>query len=392
VGLAADGGVDADTAGRLRIVTTGRPPEPDGRPRAQPWTAAAPVVVGPDMTTDLIPRPAHGSRSDYAELSSHIRSAGLLERRTGYYVAKFTLTWAAFGAAWTAFALIGATWWQLITAAVLGVLSTQTAFLGHDLGHKQVVRTRRASYALGVLHGNLAVGLSMGWWLDKHNRHHAHPNHADLDPDVAPAGPLIHFPEQGVGRRGLLGWATRHQAVLFFPITLLEGLNLHVASIRALHSGTVRARRLEASLLAVHLTAFVAAPFLVLTPGQAVAFIAIHQAVFGSYMGCSFAPNHKGMPPITPAEERDYLRRQVLTSRNVRGGRFVDLLLGGLNYQIEHHLFPSMPRPNLRRAQPLVAAFCADRGIRYTETGLLASYRLVLGHLDDVATGLRGTR
>jgi fatty acid desaturase len=341
------------------------------------------------MSTHFILKDVRERRSDYAELSSQIRSAGLLERRTSYYIAKFTLTWASFGAAWAAFVLIGATWWQLVTAVVLGVLSTQIAFLGHDLGHKQVVRTRRVSYLLGLVHGNLAVGLSIGWWLDKHNRHHAHPNHAELDPDVAPAGPLIFFPEQGAGRRGLAGWVTRHQAVLFFPITLLEGLNLHVGSIQALRTGTIRARRLESALLAVHLAAFVAAPFLVLYPWQALAFIGLHQAVFGFYMGCSFAPNHKGMPPLTPAEERDYLRRQVLTSRNVRGGRFVDLLLGGLNYQIEHHLFPSMPRPNLRRARPLIAEFCADRGIRYTETGLLTSYRLVLGHLSKVAAGQR---
>jgi fatty acid desaturase len=339
------------------------------------------------MTADLAPAPRRGTRSDYAELSSRIRSAGLLERRTAYYLAKFTLTWLLFAAAWAAFVLIGATWWQLITAAVLGVLSTQVAFLGHDVGHKQVARTRRASYLLGVLHGNLAVGLSFGWWLDKHNRHHAHPNHAELDPDVEPAGPLVFLPDQGAGRRGLLGWATRHQAFLFFPILLLEGLNLHVASIQALRSGPVRARRLEGSLLAVHLIAFGAAPFLVLSPWQALAFLGVHQAVFGFYMGCSFAPNHKGMPPLTPAEEKDYLRRQVLTARNVRGGRFVDLLLGGLNYQIEHHLFPSMPRPNLRRAQPLIARFCAERGIRYAETGLLTSYRLVLAHLHEVAGG-----
>ena len=61
-------------------------------------------------------------------------------------------------------------------------------------------------------------------------------------------------------------------------------------------------------------------------------------------MGCSFAPNHKGMPTIAPEEELDFLRRQVLTSRNVRGGLLTDFALGGLNYQIEHHLFPSMPR------------------------------------------------
>jgi fatty acid desaturase len=338
------------------------------------------------MTDVALRRPRTG-RSDYAVLSSQIRAAGLLERRTGYYIAKFAFTWIAFAAGWAGFVLIGATWWQLFTAAVLGVLSTQVAFLGHDIGHKQVARTRRVSYVLGLLHGNLAVGLSFGWWQDKHNRHHAHPNHAELDPDVEPAGPLVFLPDQGAGRRGLFGWATRHQAILFFPILLLEGLNLHVASIEALRSHTITARRLEGGLLAVHLVVFVAAPFLVLGFWQALAFIAVHQAVFGFYMGCSFAPNHKGMPPLTPAEEQDYLRRQVLTARNVRGGRFVDLLIGGLNYQIEHHLFPSMPRPNLRRAQPLIAGFCAERGIRYVETGLFASYRLVLSHLDAIAPG-----
>jgi fatty acid desaturase len=291
-------------------------------------TVSAPTTshtgaLAADPTGDATPRPARGSRSDYAQLSSRIRSAGLLQRRTGYYVAKFALTWAAFAAGWVAFVLIGASWWQLLTATVLGVLSTQIAFLGHDVGHKQVVRTRRASYLLGVLHGNLAVGLSMGWWLDKHNRHHAHPNHVDLDPDVAPAGPLIHFPEQGADRRGLLGWATRHQAMVFFPITLLEGLNLHVASIRALRSGTVRAQRLEGSLLAVHLTAFVAAPFLVLTPWQALAFIAVHQAVFGLYMGCSFAPNqghaadHAGRGAGLPAPPGAHLAQRA--RRSVRG-------------------------------------------------------------------------
>jgi fatty acid desaturase len=106
--------------------------------------------------------------------------------------------------------------------------------------------------------------------------------------------------------------------------------------------------------------------------------------VFGFCMGCSFAPNHKGMPILQPGEQRDYLRRQVLTSRNIRGGRVVDFVLGGLNYQIEHHLFPSMPRPNLRRAQPLVRDFCLQRKIAYAETSVPASYRLALRHLHAV--------
>jgi fatty acid desaturase len=111
--------------------------------------------------------------------------------------------------------------------------------------------------------------------------------------------------------------------------------------------------------------------------------------VFVLYLGCSFAPNHKGMPTLTAAEELDFVRRQVLTSRNVRGSRPVDFLLGGLNYQIEHHLFPNMPRPNLRRAQPLVRAFCRQHGLPYVEASLFGSYAEAVRHLHAVGAPLR---
>ena len=110
----------------------------------------------------------------------------------------------------------------------------------------------------------------------------------------------------------------------------------------------------ELLLLSVHVLAYLGVVLWVLSPVLAVAFVAVHQAVFGLYMGCSFAPNHKGMPIIGAEQKLDYLRRQVVTSRNVRGGWFVDQLLGGLNYQVEHHLFPSMLRTHLRKAQRLV--------------------------------------
>jgi fatty acid desaturase len=71
------------------------------------------------------------------------------------------------------------------------------------------------------------------------------------------------------------------------------------------------------------------------------------------------------------------------------GGRWVDGVFGGLNYQIEHHLFPHMPRPNLRRAQPIVRDFCARHGISYMQTGVFASYAIVLRHLHDAGAPLR---
>jgi len=87
------------------------------------------------------------------------------------------------------------------------------------------------------------------------------------------------------------------------------------------------------------------------------------------------------MPVVGKDERGDFLRRQVLTSRNIRGSLLTDLAPGGLNYQIEHHLFPSMPRPNLRQARAPVQVFCAQRGVPYSETGLLASYAQVRRHL-----------
>jgi fatty acid desaturase len=181
----------------------------------------------------------------------------------------------------------------------------------------------------------------------------------------------------------------KHQAYLFFPLLLAEGLNLHWAGIQHVWRGDGEPRRLEAVLLTVHFAGYLTAVFTVLSPLTGIVFILVHQGLWGVYMGCSFAPNHKGMPTLTDGHQLDFLRKQVLTSRNVRGRWHVDFALGGLNYQIEHHLFPSMPRPNLRHAQAIVEDFCARHDIDYAQCGLLRSYRHVLRHLHEVGAPLR---
>jgi fatty acid desaturase len=168
-----------------------------------------------------------------------------------------------------------------------------------------------------------------------------------------------------------------------------EAIGLHVASMRALRSQASRHRSWEAALLAAHVIGYLTVVFLVLSPVKAVVFMIVQQGLFGLYLGCSFAPNHKGMPVLGPADRSDFLRRQVLTSRNVRGGWLTDLVLGGLNYQIEHHLFPSMPRPNLRRSQALVAAFCNQKGVPYCQSSLVGSYAQALRHLNTTGRPAR---
>jgi fatty acid desaturase len=236
---------------------------------------------------------------------------------------------------------------------------------------------------------NLLVGISYGWWRSKHNRHHANPNRVGSDPDVH-LSPIAITPEQATRPRSrLMKWLVSHQGWYFFPILLLEGLSLHSEGFRrAFSRGPVERRWVEFTLLAIRLGGLVALVFLVLPPGKALAFLAVEIAVFGLYLGSAFAPNHIGMPLVSPRLKLDFLRRQVLMSRNVSGGRLIAILMGGLNYQVEHHLFPSMARPSLRKVQPLVAAYCAAAGVPYTQTTLWQSYGAVIRYLNSV--GLRG--
>ncbi len=327
---------------------------------------------------------------DYAELLKLVRQAGLMDRRHGYYTVKTVLTIGLFAAAWMVFALVGDSWWQLLTAVLLAVASAQLGFLGHDAGHRQIATGRRWNEWIGLVSGNLLTGISIGWWTGKHNRHHANPNHVERDPDVN-LGPVAFTQDQARAKRGLQRGITRYQAYLLFPLLMLEAVQLHVSSVQAIVRGRVRRPAVEATLFAIHTVAYVTALLVVLSPVKALLFAVVHQALFGLYLGCSFAPNHKGMPVLSDEDELDPLRSQVLTARNIRGGRFTDFALGGLNYQIEHHLFPAMPRPNLRRSQPIVRRFCAERGVSYCETGLVESYAVVLRYMHTVGEPLRLT-
>ncbi|MEV8313864.1 acyl-CoA desaturase [Streptomyces sp. NPDC059900] len=327
--------------------------------------------------------------SDFAPLLRTVKEQGLLGRRTGWYARTITVNALALAAVATGMFLAGGSWWVLLLAPVLAVLCARTAFIGHDAGHSQITGNRGVSRAIGLIHGNLLLGMSSAWWNDKHNRHHANPNHIDKDPDVA-ADVLVWTSKQAKVRVGFRRWLTRNQAWLFFPLTLLQGIAMKIYGFQDLRRQAPRERLVEGLLLVAHLAGYVTLLLAAMPVGHALAFAAIHQALFGLHLGLAFAPNHKGMEMPDPDGERwGHLSRQVLTSRNIRGSVLTDWFLGGLNYQIEHHLFPSMPRPGLRRAQPLVRAHCAALGMPYTEAGFLDSYRQVLRHMYEVGEPLR---
>jgi len=344
----------------------------------------------PAPVEDRRPSTEVSTRREFAELSQRIRERGLLARRGGYYAVKIPIVVAGLVAVVASVFVVGDSWWSLLAAVGLAFVLAQIGFLGHDAGHRQIWARRRANDTVGLMLTNLLSGFSFGWWLSKHSRHHAHTNSEDRDPDIAP-GALVFTPDQAraCGRFGR--WFAGIQSLMLVPLLFLEALNLHVASIRALAHRRDRGALVESGLLALHAGIFFVSPFLVLSPLRAVAFIVISQALFGFYLGASFLPNHVGMPTANREDRLGFLRRQVQSSRNLSGSALVGFLFGGLDSQIEHHLFPTMPRANLRRARAVVRAFCLEEEIPYAEQSLRHAYRDVVLHLRAVGTPVVGT-
>ncbi len=352
-------------------------------------------------TTTLLPaHPKSGTRrrgtagtANYTRVIAEIKEAGLLNRTKGFYITLFIVLMVSLSGLIAGFFLLGDSWFQLLIAAGLGVVLTQISFITHEAAHRQVFSSGPANDRAGRILANAFVGISYQWWMNKHTKHHANPNTVGKDPDIE--RDTISFQvEDAVKQKGFSGWLTRRQGYLFFPLLTLEGLNLHKQSLAYLFTGEkVKNRGREITTIMIRLTVYTAVVFWFLPLGLAIAFLAVQLAVFGVYMGGSFAPNHKGMPLIDRLTTVDFFSRQVLTSRNIgarttTGNWFLAMFYGGLNYQVEHHLFPSMPRPHLAAASKLVRQYCEEYKVPYTVATMRESYAQVITYLNKV--GLSG--
>lgn len=311
-----------------------------------------------------------------------------MRRATWFYALTSAGVLLAFGGAVTGFILLGNSWFQLLIAGALGLIFTQTAFLAHEAAHRQILATGPANDRLARVLAGL-IGMSYSWWDSKHSRHHANPNRVGKDPDIE-VDTISFLEEDAVEARGLRRFITVRQGWLFFPLLTLEGLNLHLHSFRYLfRREAIKGRWIELSIIAARFVLLLVPVFMMLPIGLAFAFLGMQFAVFGVYMGASFAPNHKGMPVIAHDAKLDFFSKQVRTSRNIRGGWWATVLMGGLNYQVEHHLFPSMARPHLAKTRVIVKEYCESLGVPYTETSLLRSYAIVIEYLNRVGLAAR---
>lgn len=350
-----------------------------------------PGTDAPQRTTDTticVAAPATPGAA-YAELRRAIIAAGLLERAYGYYLVRALICGAllGFGLA-IAFVLPPTAVCSTLAAIMLGFASVQIGLIGHDAGHLAVFRSTRANWRFGQLCWSLTIGIGFWYWRDRHNRHHAHTNDTQDDPEFAGSGIIAFTEEDAASRRGWRRVVARYQSLLS-PLLLVFVLFLALALRVESWSYTLRQlrghrRRIEVVLLVINALAW-AAPYATLGLRWLAIFVG-SQFVAGLYFALIVAPNHKGMPVWAKDARLSFLERQVLSSRNITAHPVWDFLYGGLNYQIEHHLFPTMPRAHYRRARDVIKPFCRTHGLDYEEQDPLASYRMVLAELRRVGS------
>jgi fatty acid desaturase len=325
---------------------------------------------------------------EYVELKRLVKQRGLMERQPLYYAFKMLLTISMLAACIVSILVVQSPWLQLLNAVLLAFTFTQLGFVGHDVGHHQTLRTNLPNTIVGFIFGNLLIGVSRGWWVDKHNQHHGHPNQIEMDPDID--FPFLAFSEEQLeGKQGLARLIAKNQAYWLMPLFCLTAISLRSNSIQFLVERKARYMAAETALLVAHFGWYFGLLFYALGFWPALLFALIHQAMFGLYMASVFAPNHKGMPVLNAGEQMDFMRQQILTARNVSPNPIVDFWYGGLNYQIEHHLFPNMPRNRLGEARLLVQDVCRRYGIEYYETGPIQSYKEIFQFMHDISAPLR---
>jgi fatty acid desaturase len=334
-----------------------------------------------------------GIQSNFSQVLNLVRDAGYLKKKPSFYIIRLVVISVIASALWTGagFLAWAATlngWWMVLAFAIvalLGVMSAQYGFIAHEAAHRQIFRNNKLNDWTGLILANLFAGLSYGFWLKKHNKHHQRPNQIGEDPDIA-IRVLSFTTESKMSKKGIERWFSDRQGYLFPLLLLFTGFDLLLDSVAGMgrKDRSIGIRILEFSLMLIRQFA----PYVVLAimfgPFWAMAMWFVMMMSFGFFMGAAFAPNHKGMPLVEKDSSLDFFSRQVLTSRNIKGSWLKDNLMGGLNYQVEHHLFPSMARPYLRKTHAIVSEYCRQNDVTLVEMNLFSSYMVIMKHLNKV--------
>ncbi|MBT9489846.1 MAG: acyl-CoA desaturase [Rubrivivax sp.] len=314
-----------------------------------------------------------------------LRAAGLLAPALGPTVARLLVFGLALLAA-LLFAWLGGPLAAVAASLPIAGLLAQLAFIGHDAGHGAVHRRPAINRAVGQLAMTVFTGLAFDEWIARHRAHHRHCQDERRDPDMA-VDLVVSLTAGSRQRKGRLGrWLTRHQGVLIGPLSLLFAHSQRLQSQAAVLTHPCR-HALDAVGLLLHFGLWFGLPcgLLGVPLGLAGLVYLLPLTLLGPYLAAIFWVNHIGMPLVTRAEAFSFLEHQAVTSRTVLNPPRWHWVFGGLNFQVEHHLFPMVPSRRLAAVQPVVQRHLQACGLPYTAVSWPAAARHIHSHLRHVA-------
>jgi len=323
---------------------------------------------------------------DYALLNAALTKRGTFDRAYGYYFFLSLFVFVGFFVSAYFVIRINSTPLLIIMGVIFSFFAVQMAGLLHDAGHRAIFKTAKANDIFGIICGAF---LAMGYnsWRLKHNKHHVHTNQEDEDPDVSL--PLLSFTKERLSKKkGIAYYLRKYQAYLYYPMGVLVGFSVRTASFLYFIKNFSKKYVFELSLLIISLLIWFVVPLFFFSWQKYVLLFGVVNFTIGFYLLNVFAPNHKGMPQFAKNVKVSFLEQQIMTSRNIYPNWLTDFLYMGLNYQIEHHLFPNTPRNKLKQITPFVIALCKKRNMEFTQTTIIESNRIILSELQEIASAM----
>lgn len=397
----------------------------------QAWSTLEPFCIGECTESVGVD---NAFEREIRALVPEMQKRGLFKASALYYAFKFGST-TAIGLAGIAIAVLGSTFAsKMLSALVLAMFWQQCGWLAHDFAHHAVWRNRKLNDLTVLIVGGLYLGFSLDWWKNKHNTHHAIPNvHEsatdahDGDPDIDTL-PFLAWSKRllkkvmpgGSEASPLARFLVANQALVYFPLLLFARAtwalqsfayvfrlgSLYwgavakeevekkaqgaVGNVVDVHKVSLRYEVLERVALLAHWAWFGALMALTMDATTAACYFAVSQTASGLLIALAFGTGHNGMLVYDADAKPGFAELQVTTTRNVNDtmAGLVGWFMGGLHYQIEHHIFPTIPRHNLKAVRSLVEPICRKHGIPYRSTSLTTGTIEILQHLSTVATEL----
>ncbi len=320
---------------------------------------------------------------EYLNLRKQVVEAGILERDYLFYS---TTTLSDFlGFAFCVYMIVSLSNPVLVAgfSIILAFFTVHIGGLIHDAGHRAIFKSTTLNDIAGSIFAAV-ITFPFSTWKYKHNAHHASTNVQGEDPDLDI--PFVFTEDEYKEKTGIIKFIRKYQMWLYYPLGSFVSITYRTKAffyyVQHINNPKIL---VETVIMAIGITLWYVAPFVFFPFWKALLFFVLFNEAAGFFMLNIFAPNHKGMPQLEKKTTLSFLEQQIVTSRNLKGNDLVDYLYIGLNYQIEHHLFPNCPRSKLKKIRPYLIELCKKYDIEYLEMGPIESNIFILKELNAVS-------